>query len=483
MYEDLTDLTVLKTAMETALKEYNLSPSVVPMNLVLFREAIEHITRIVRVIGQPRGNMLLVGIGGSGRQSLARLASSICEYITFQIEVSKHYRKQEFREDIKRLYRQTGVELKATSFLFVDTQIADESFLEDINNILSSGEVPNLYKTDEFEEIQVQIIEQARADQVSESSDSLFAYLIERVRNNLHIVLCLSPVGDPFRNWIRQYPALVNCTTINWFSEWPREALLEVAEKYLMGVDLGTQENIHRKVAQIFVTMHWSVAQYSQKMLLELRRYNYVTPTNYLELVSGYKKLLAEKRQELLDQANKLRTGLFKIDETREKVEMMSVELEDAKKKVAEFQKQCEEYLVIIVQQKREADEQQKAVTAHSEKIAIEEVKCQALADNAQKDLEEALPALEEAMRALESLNKKDIGEIKSYGRPPAQVEIVMQAVMILRGNEPTWAESKRQLGKLENQEIMSTNSPNIYYSSSAVCQALGGTEMNEALC
>ncbi|XP_036012666.1 dynein axonemal heavy chain 2 isoform X8 [Mus musculus] len=447
VYEDLVDLTVLKTAMETALNEYNLSPSVVPMQLVLFREAIEHITRIVRVIGQPRGNMLLVGIGGSGRQSLARLASSICDYNTFQIEVTKHYRKQEFRDDIKRLYRQAGVELQTTSFLFVDTQIADESFLEDINNILSSGEVPNLYKSDEFEEIQNHIIDQARAEQIPESSDSLFAYLIERVRNNLHIVLCLSPVGDPFRNWIRQYPALVNCTTINWFSEWPREALLEVAEKYIIGVDLGTQENIHRKVAQIFVTMHWSVAQYSQKMLLELRRYNYVTPTNYLELVSGYKKLLGEKRQELLDQANKLRTGLFKIDETREKVEVMSLELEDAKKKVAEFQKQCEEYLVIIVQQKREADEQQKAVTANSEKIAIEEVKCQALADNAQKDLEEALPALEEAMRALESLNKKDIGEIKSYGRPPAQVEIVMQAVMILRGNEPTWAEAKRQLG------------------------------------
>lgn len=73
-------------------------------------------------------------------------------------------------------------------------------------------------------------------------------------------------------------------------------------------------------------------------------------------------RLLGEKRQELLDQANKLQTGLFKIDETREKVEVMSLELEDAKKKVAEFQKQCEEYLVIIVQQKREADEQQKVM-------------------------------------------------------------------------------------------------------------------------
>jgi len=56
------------------------------------------VSRIVRVIRQPKGNMLLVGIGGSGRQSLTRLAAHICDYHTFQIEVSKHYRKQEFRE-------------------------------------------------------------------------------------------------------------------------------------------------------------------------------------------------------------------------------------------------------------------------------------------------------------------------------------------------------------------------------------------------
>ncbi len=69
---------------------------------------------------------------------------------------------------------------------------------------------------------------------------------------------------------------------------------------------------------------------------------------------------MSEKRDELGEQVSKLRNGLFKIDDTRSKVEAMSVELEEAKKKVAEFQKQCEEYLVVIVQQKREADEQQK---------------------------------------------------------------------------------------------------------------------------
>ena len=84
-----------------------------------------------------------------------------------------------------------------------------------------------------------------------------------------------------------------------------------------------------------------------------------------------------------------------------------------------------------------------------SEKIGEEEVKCRAIAENAQLDLDEAVPALQEAIKALESLNKKDMTEIKTYGRPPPLVEKVMEAVMILKGNEPTWNEAKRQLGTI----------------------------------
>ncbi|VEL42483.1 unnamed protein product [Protopolystoma xenopodis] len=54
----------------------------------------------------------------------------------------------------------------------------------------------------------------------------------------MHIVLCMSPVGEPFRNRIRMFPSFVNCSTIDWFSEWPNDALLEVAEKYLADVVL-----------------------------------------------------------------------------------------------------------------------------------------------------------------------------------------------------------------------------------------------------
>ena len=133
----------------------------------------------------------------------------------------------------------------------------------------------------------------AKKDGIQDTADSMFAYLVERVRNNLHVILCMSPVGEPFRNRLRMFPAYVNCTTIDWFSEWPKDALLEVAMKGLEDVQLasGGQEvaELQKNVATVFVTMQRSVVEMSERMLFEMKRHNYVTPTNYLELVSGYK--------------------------------------------------------------------------------------------------------------------------------------------------------------------------------------------------
>lgn len=160
--------------------------------------------------------------------------------------------------------------------------------------MLSSGEVPNLYKADELEDVRNSLADDAKKEGIDDTPTNMFNFLIDRVRANLHLVLCMSPVGEPFRNRIRMYPALVNCTTIDWFSEWPEDALLEVADKYLEDLQLANEDEEKMKPAlsKIFSTMHRTVSEYSTKMLQEMKRHNYVTPTNYLELVVGYKELV-----------------------------------------------------------------------------------------------------------------------------------------------------------------------------------------------
>lgn len=126
IYEEISDQEKLHTVLETQLEGYNLSTSGKEMKLIFFRDAIEHISRISRVIKQPRGNALLVGVGGCGKQSLTRLACHMADYQCFQIGLSKQYGVQEWRDDLKKLYHTAGVLGKPIVFLLSDTQIVKE---------------------------------------------------------------------------------------------------------------------------------------------------------------------------------------------------------------------------------------------------------------------------------------------------------------------------------------------------------------------
>ena len=109
--------------------------------LVLFEDALRHFTRVARILRTPRGCALLVGVGGSGRQSLTRLAAFVNGCTTEQIIVTKSYNATNLIEDFKPLYMSAGVKGQGVAFVFTDKEIKDDSMLEYINIFLNTGEV------------------------------------------------------------------------------------------------------------------------------------------------------------------------------------------------------------------------------------------------------------------------------------------------------------------------------------------------------
>lgn len=121
-----------------------------------------------------------------------------------------------------------------------------------------------------------------------------------KVRKNLHLALCFSPVGDAFRFRARKFPGIINCTSMDWFHEWPRDALIDVAARFLKEVELP-EEEIRDNIGLHMAEVHLSIGEANVEFLQMERRYNYTTPTSFLELISFYKTLVDKKRDKITD--------------------------------------------------------------------------------------------------------------------------------------------------------------------------------------
>ncbi|KAA6374679.1 MAG: putative Dynein heavy chain 10, axonemal [Streblomastix strix] len=130
-YEDLENYDTIKPIVEECLESYN--ETRLRMNLIMFADALGHLARIHRIIRMCRGNALLIGYGGSGKQSLTKLATFIAGYALHQITLSRGYGDEAFRQDLKKLYNLLGTMNKEVVFLFTDQHVVDASFLEYIN--------------------------------------------------------------------------------------------------------------------------------------------------------------------------------------------------------------------------------------------------------------------------------------------------------------------------------------------------------------
>nr|CAB3508098.1 unnamed protein product [Spodoptera littoralis] len=409
-YFPIKDWNHIKKLLDESLSAYN--DLVATMNLVLFEDAMYHICR------RPLLSPLIMDIDSG-------------------------------------LNMKAGLKAIGNVFLMTDGQVADERFLVLINDLLASGEIAELFPDEDVENIINGVRGETKATGVPDTRENCWAFFINRVRTLLKVILCFSPVGATLRVRARKFPSLVNCTAIDWFHAWPQEALRSVSKRFIAEVEC-LPEQLVDPVSGFMSHVHQSVNEMSAIYYQNEKRYNYTTPKTFLEQIALYSKLLNEKTKNLKMMIIRLENGLEKLASCAGDVAVLKVTLAEQEIILKEKNKAAEA-LIEVVGAESEKVSKEKAFAAEEEKKVkvIEEdvtIKAKICAD----DLAKAEPALIAAQEALNTLNKNNLTELKSFGSPPEAVVNVCAAVLVLfakKGKLPkdrSWKGCKLMMAKVD---------------------------------
>ncbi|KAH0806962.1 dynein heavy chain 10, axonemal-like [Histomonas meleagridis] len=459
LYQDLISYENLKQHFVEIIEDYSISKKV-KSNIVLFDYVIEHLTRILRIIKTPRGNALLIGIGGSGKKSLTKLAAYTVGYEIFEITLTRTYNINDFKDDLKKLYHLVGIERKQVVFLFSDNHIISETFLELINNMLTNGIIPGLFTQEDKNDIMPHVSEDVIRKGLIETPENCWKVFIDRCRDNLHIVLCFSPSGDNLRRRCRDFPGLVNNTVIDWFDPWPNEALFEVSKYFLEQLENDTTnvnsnqiipKDIFEQVINHMVFAHQQCVKYSIEFSTIYRRYVHITPTNFLDYISTFIKLLKDKKQYIEQQLQILSDGLKRLVSASKEVEELDARFKIQQKNLTykEFEnnklmREQTERKVLTEQKMQEASIKEQEIKENLEHIKVAKI----AAENA---LEEAKPIHEKAKQAVSKIDLGEYAKFKSMASPPeisTEIGKLICAFFNETEGEESWSNARKYMAK-----------------------------------
>ncbi|GIQ87318.1 dynein heavy chain, partial [Kipferlia bialata] len=226
------------------------------------------------------------------------------------------------------------------------------------------------------------------------------------------------------------------------------DALLSVAEHFLVAKPEDAEEQpeasavedtLTPKLVKLCVVVHETVTQMAERFLTETKRRYFTTPTSYLELINLYMQMLRKRRREMHELISRFEVGLSKLRSTNKQVQELSAEIEKLKPELAESAISTQALIAQLAEESVEVNALREKAIAEESLVQAQTADTQAIAEDAQRE--------REAVKALNSLNKGDISEVKGFKSPSDLVVLVLEAVCILLKEKPDWDNAKKVMG------------------------------------
>ncbi|XP_028320044.1 cytoplasmic dynein 2 heavy chain 1 isoform X2 [Gouania willdenowi] len=426
------------------------------LDLLLFWEVYEFVCRVDRVLSRPGGSLLLAGRSGVGRHTAACLVSHMHGYTLFTPKISRGYSLKQFNNDLKTVMQVAGLDGQQVVLLLEDSQFVHPAFLEMVNSLLSSGEVPGLYTPEELEPLLSSLKDAASQDGFT---GPLYNYFSHRIQQNLHIVLIMDCSNSNFTINCESNPAFYRKCSVQWMEGWSESSMKKIPELLLEktepGVDQKEKEksskikssgSAQNELCRLFLLVHESCREHG------------ATPSQYMAFLHVYMAIYSRKQNQLTTRQHHLQAGVSKLNEAKALVD-------DLKKRAAEQsallktkQQEADSALQEITTSMQNASDQKTEMEKIKGRMAQEVSKIEERKDKIDVELQEVQPLVDEAKRAVGNIRPESLSEIRSLRMPPDVIRDILEGVLRLMGIfDTSWVSMKSFLAKRGVREDIAT--------------------------
>ncbi|KAI4889837.1 hypothetical protein NFI96_027314, partial [Prochilodus magdalenae] len=424
------------------------------LDLLLFPEVLDFMSRVDRVLGSPAGSLLLAGRSGVGRRTAVSVVSHMHGATLYTPKISRSYGLKQFKADLKTVMQLAGVEGQQTVLLLEDYQFVHPSFLEMVNSLLSSGEVPGLYSTEELEPLLLSLKDQAAQDGFT---GPVFNYFSHRVQQNLHVVLIMDCTNEHFTINCESNPALYRKCSVQWMEGWSESSMKKIPEMLLAGSGEQDERISEKKRKNRSASVHAELYR-SFLMIHESCREFGATPSQYLSFLRVYQSIYSTKQRDLTQRQQHLQAGVAKLNEAKSLVDELKRRAAEQSVLLKTKQAEADAALQEITQSMQNASDQKTEMEKLKGRMAQEVAKIEERKEKIDDELKEVQPLVDEAKRAVGNIKPESLSEIRSLRMPPDVIRDILEGVLRLMGIfDTSWVSMKSFLAKRGVREDIAT--------------------------
>ncbi|KPI88248.1 putative dynein heavy chain [Leptomonas seymouri] len=390
------------------------------LNVQLIPDVCAWITRVDRVLSQERGNLLLVARSGVCAPQIVRLVAYNNRTEVVTLGITRDYGVKQFTTELKAAMIKAGIEGQSVVLLLEDFNFFHPFFLETINSILSSGEVPGLFSQEEQEALLAPL----KGDAMGEGM-SAYNYFVERIARYLHVVVVMDPTNANYELQCRANPALFTRCNVYWMGTWDSSCLKAVPRIMIADTFKTLDQRADKKEFSLTTELVHIHRSFGEKF----------SPQHFKVLCETFDHLFQIKGKEVTDGLSRLRSGVTKLDEAQENVDNIATDVTEKKALLEVKQREADDALKEIQKKMEEAGNQKRSIHKIQKSLDKEQTAIQERKEVIEGRLSGIQPVLDAALSAVSSIRSDHLAELRSMAKPPAAVQCVIQGVVLLIDN------------------------------------------------